>query len=128
MGSCSALLLRLAIEVAHHRGDRCVTDKERRDRRGNPLRGHPLGPRIHKRSAFFRCVSVESDGQPLRGAGRGRARQQIGGATGIAVLIAVLTLFSDPHNAGSTPDDLLTGMRATFIAAAAGPGPVPATG
>ncbi|WP_258725839.1 DHA2 family efflux MFS transporter permease subunit [Cellulomonas sp. NS3] len=43
--------------------------------------------------------------------------QQLGGAAGIAVLIAVLTLFSDPQAAGSADAVSLEGMRATCIAA-----------
>ncbi|WP_369138018.1 DHA2 family efflux MFS transporter permease subunit [Modestobacter versicolor] len=44
--------------------------------------------------------------------------QQLGGAAGIAVLIAVLTLVSGSESAEATAVASLHGMRATFIAAA----------
>ena len=44
--------------------------------------------------------------------------QQLGGAAGIAVLIAVLTLFTGSESAEATAEASLHGMRATFIAAA----------
>ena len=41
--------------------------------------------------------------------------QQLGGAAGIAVLIAVLTVVSGQHSDGGTTTETLTGMRAVFI-------------
>jgi DHA2 family lincomycin resistance protein-like MFS transporter len=43
--------------------------------------------------------------------------QQLGGAAGIAVLVAVLTVFTDAPSGAAAAESSLDGMRATFIAA-----------